>query len=280
MGDKGPAIDYRYYIEKVLPQIDRSARDDFEARWPRAKLGPTVGYGSLCGRRMLTLSALTGSGKTTALDLLAKRFAESEHDIDFAPPSRRAVADAIAIPTAQAALGKPIGAVSDRVERFRYTRAFAEMVPGGMASAISWVQYAAGDAIIVSEGIRGPVEIAYALSHCPRWRIVELCVDPITRLKRLSSRADGFDHTRTNGADLSFLPMGRRHEAIAGLDSGVISQAAVAIVASEAENYGLNPFYGADTSVNYRALIVDDMTPEAVVETLAQDLKAMQYAHD
>ena len=57
-------------------------------------------------------------------------------------PSRRELADWIAIPTAQALLGDPLALVSDRVRRFAYTRTFAEHVPGGMAAAFSWLRLA------------------------------------------------------------------------------------------------------------------------------------------
>ena len=71
-------------------------------------------------------------------------------------PSRREVADWITIPTAQVILDEPIQPVADRVQRFQYTRTFAEHVPGGQAAAFSWIQVSDGyHGLILSEGIRG-----------------------------------------------------------------------------------------------------------------------------
>ena len=63
-----------------------------------------------------------------------------------------------------------------------------------MAAAFSWLNLADEHASTpLSEGIRGENEIRYALSHFPRWRIVELALHPLTRLRRLSGRKESFD---------------------------------------------------------------------------------------
>ena len=108
--------------------------------------------------------------------------------------------------------------------RFSYTRSFAERVPGGMAAVFSWLYLADSFTdLIFSEGIRGENEIRYALTRFPAWQIVELTLDPLTRLRRLSERRDRFDRA-LGDADLSFLPCDLRDEAQAMLEAGEIER--------------------------------------------------------
>ena len=210
-------MDWReYYLREVYPRLDIPLAE----KYPTASLLARAGYRPLGDQALLMLVALTGTGKSTTLKQLRGRSSGSG---TAAIPSRREVADWIAIPTAQTLAGEPIVPLPDRRLRFAFTRKFAAHVPGGMAAAFSWLYLADEfDGLLLSEGIRGDVEIRYALGHFPRWQIVELSLNPLTRLRRLSGRRDEFD--RAGGrADISFLPIGLQREALALFKAGEIT---------------------------------------------------------
>ena len=250
-----------FYLEQVIPQLNIPLAD----LYPQVSLEHSHEHHSLASHPLLMLVALTGTGKTTTLKLLR----ETESLI----PSRREVADWIAIPMAQAMSGEAIRPVKDRVQRFRYTRSFAAQVSGGMARAFSWLNLA--DSVqgpILSEGIRGENEIRYALRCFPPWQIVELAIHPLTRLKRLSARNHHFD--RADGdADLSFLPFELQAEAAALLKSGLVSPKALAIVRAEAANYGLHPFAAGAQYQNYHRVEVDGYSPQQVADAVCAIMK-------
>ena len=251
-------MDWRdYYLREVHPRLAIPMAEQY----PLASLVQREGRRSLGEHTLLMLVALTGTGKSTTLDILRARLGGNGTSVI---PSRRELADWIAIPTAQALAGEPIEPIRDRRRRFAHTRRFAEQVPGGMAAAFSWLCLADDyDGLLLSEGIRGQNEIQYALENFPRWRIVELTLNPLTRLRRLSGRRDDFD--RAGGtADLSFLPRRLRREAGALLKAGEITAEALAIVKAEAANYGFDPFADGREYPNYHRLAVEDRSPDAV----------------
>ena len=251
-----------FYINEVYPQLDLSLKDDY----PHVSLVPVDGYDSLANRKLMMLVALTGTGKSTTFEKLAEISADRVSDTMQIIPSRREIADWISIPTAQVLLGEPIVKVKDRVQRFHYTRSFAEHVSGGMAGAFSWVNVSSDyQGRILSEGIRGDNEIRYALENCHGWQIVELALHPITRLKRLSSRDDVFDKAEGAG-DVSFLPKDMHNEARELLASGDITPKALTIMRAESESYGLLPFNEGDNYENYHCIHVDGLTPLQVAE--------------
>ena len=133
-----------------------------------------------------------------------------------------------------------------------------------MAAAFSWLNLADDfDGLLFSEGIRGESEIRYALEKFPRWQIVELTLNPLTRLRRLSGRSEEFD--RAGGtADLSFLPNEWQAEAEALFNAGEISAKALAIVRAEAASYGFNPFANTEAYASYHRVNVDCCTPNEV----------------
>ena len=145
----------------------------------------------------------------------------------------------ILIPTAQYLQGQPLRSVKDREQRFAHTRYFRDnFASGGTAEAFTWVRYQSKVRLTLSEGVRGTNEIAYALENT-RWRIVELWVEPITRLKRLSNRSGGFDHIAPSAVeDLSFLPESAIPDVRGMLETGDITPEAVAIIRAESRNYG------------------------------------------
>lgn len=253
-------IDWReFYLREVYPRLDIPLAE----KYPTASLSPRAGFRPLGDQALLMLVALTGTGKSTTLKRLRPRLGGAN-----VIPSRREVADWIAIPTAQTLAGEPLIPLPDRRLRFAYTRNFAEHVPGGMAAGFSWIHLADEfDGHLLSEGIRGENEIRYALSHFPRWQIVELSLNPLTRLRRLSGRRDDFD--RAGGrADISFLPSGLQREARALFKVGEITVEALAIVQAESVNYGFDPFADGSGYANYHHIDVDGMSPAEVAETV------------
>lgn len=255
-------MDWReYYLREVQPRLDLPLAE----KYPLVSLAAGDGRQALGQRALLMLVALTGTGKSTTLDTLRARLGGTGQGII---PSRRELADWIAIPMAQALAGAPIEPIRDRRRRFACTRRFAEQVPGGMAAAFSWLYLAANcDEGLLSEGIRGDDEIRYALAHFPRWRIVELTLNPVTRLCRLSARRDAFDRAG-GGADVSFLPRRWREEAKALVKAGEITAEALAIVKAEAANYGFDPFAEGRAHPNYHRVAVDGLSPGDVAEAV------------
>ena len=261
--------DRRFYLEQVYPQLNIPL-----TRYPHVGFEPSHGHHALAHHPLLMLVAFTGAGKTTTLDLL-RNMTEAAM-----MPSRREVADWIAIPMAQAMSGEAIRPVKDRVQRFHYTRRFAEQVSGGMAKAFSWLCLADKvQAPILSEGIRGENEIRHALGHFPQWQIVELDVHPITRLKRLSARNHDFDQA-SGAADLSFLPDELKAQAQALLKSGQISPKALTIVSAEAANYGIFPFTAGGRCRNYHRIQTDDCSPERVAAAVCAIMKETADANN
>ncbi len=257
-----------YFLDHVLPNHPQA--DAFIAKYPQVSLQPTATSQPLTQVPVLMLVALTGTGKSTTLNLLSAMRDSGELRFVDAIPSRREIADFIVIPTAQTLLGDSIQPVSDRVRRFYYTRTFAQHFSGGIAQAFSWLQleHPSGETII-SEGVRGETEITYALENCPRWRVIELTVDTLTRLKRLSSRDDKFDQAQ-GSVDVGFLPDDVQIDALLALNSGEISPQALTILRAEAENYDLTP--ANIHHEHYRCLRTDELTPEQVAEQVASVL--------
>lgn len=267
-------MDWRdYYLREVRPRLDMPLAQ----KYPLVSLDGGDGFRPLGEQALLMLVALTGTGKSTTLDRLRARLGGAGMGII---PTRRELADWIAIPMAQALADEPIEPIRDRARRFACTRRFAEQAPGGLAAAFSWLYLADGcDGILFSEGIRGHNEIRYALDHFPRWRIVELTLHPLTRLRRLSGRRDDFD--RADGSsDLSFLPRQLRREAKALVKAGEITAAALAIVEAEAANYGFEPFADGAAYPNYHRVEVEERSPDEVVEAILRIIKGAAREQD
>jgi len=260
---------YQYYMENVFPQVPDAVRADTLGRYPDVTLTDDANTGPLGERQVVMFVGLTGTGKSTTLAALHERAALQ---YTTAIPSRREITDLILIPCAQAVRGEPAAPVKDRERRFGYTRTFREQVaPGGAAAAFTWLRTSGEiDTLILSEGVRGPNEIEYALAHT-RWCVIELWVDPLTRLQRLSSRGGAFDRVaNADATDLSFLPEAARGRALALLAAGEITPAAVTTARAEASNYGGTPYDADNTMPRYRCLHIDDMTP-AQVAVAAED---------
>ena len=251
------------YLREVYPKLDLPLADQY----PLASLVPREGMRPLGAQPLLMLVALTGTGKSTTLDILRARYGDLATG---AIPSRRELADWVAIPLAQALANQPIAPINDRALRFAATRRFAEWAPGGMAEAFSWLHLADDfKGIPLSEGIRGPYEIGYALRSFPRWRIVELTLNPLTRLRRLSGRRDAFDQV-AGAVDVSFLPRELQAEAKSLVKAGEITAKALAIVKAEAANYGFDPFADGREFANYHRIAVDNRSPDEVAAAVTR----------
>lgn len=249
-----------YFIRQVLPRLGSRPLGGY----PAISLVPRADSRPLGDCALLMLVGLTGCGKSTTLAQLGAGTI----------PSRREVADCIAIPYAQSLAGEALQPVQDRARRFACTRRFAQAAPGGMAAAFSWLWLHRDAQIpLLTEGIRGDAELHFALSCFPRWRVVELALPPLQRLRRISGRRDAFDQV-DEAADLDFLPRELQDEARALLASGEINRRALAIVRAEARNYGLHPFAAGGDYPNYQRLDVVGMTPEVVTEAV-RDLLAL-----
>ncbi len=265
--DEGPTLNAREtYLRDVYPVLAPPVSE----RYPLVSLTPQAGYKPLGQQRLLMAVALTGTGKSTALDIVSRRLGGRGFGVI---PTRREVADWIAIPLAQHWAGEKLAPAPDRVKRFAYTRRFAQRVEGGMAAAFSWLNLADDyEGALLSEGIRGENELRYALRRFPNWRIVELALHPLARLRRLSARGEAFD--RAAGlADISFLPLELRDEAAALLRAGEISEQALAITRAEAANYGLQPFADGDAYRNYQRLDIDGCAPAQVADRIIEILQ-------
>ena len=80
---------------------------------------------------LLILVGLTGTGKTTTVNALRGV------GLNFSLlPNRREITDEFIIGYLQKLDGEPVAPVTDRTERFVYTRRFREMFAGGMAEAL------------------------------------------------------------------------------------------------------------------------------------------------
>ena len=158
---------------------------DAPAHWPATAELP-----------LLVLAGVTGVGKSTTLERLARRLP------CVLLPDRREIADRVVFPSVQDELGEPRHAVRDRVERFRLTARYRQLHSGGMAHALSRLRVdpAALDGLLVFDGLRGADELEWAIEHLPRACFLALDAPEPVRLARLLGRAEGFDHTDRVGA--------------------------------------------------------------------------------
>ena len=129
-------ITARYFIEHVLAQLSDKQIERFYDEYPHINFTPQASDVSVDELPILMLVALTGTGKSTTLEALSEI-----STIPYAGhlPTRRELADLIIIPTAQALLNEDITPITDRAQRFFYTRTFANPVDGGFAAAYQWL---------------------------------------------------------------------------------------------------------------------------------------------
>lgn len=260
-----------FYQQQVWPMLPASLADDLAQRYPNLRLQPEAGFSPLSQQRLLMVVGFTGTGKSTMLNALAGLREQGQIDYRDDIPSRREIADLVLLPAAQVWSGQPITPVKDRADRFRLTRIFSQHIePGGFSAVYRWLYYRDDLHLpLVSEGVRGQQEIAHVLQHSPNWRIFELWVDPITRLQRLSHRADAFDSVRDAAIDWSFLSDADAQLAQRLLEQGKISHKALLTVQAESANYGGQAFDPHNQTARYRFLRIDTLSPQLAAQQLA-----------
>jgi|UPI000693BC71 hypothetical protein len=151
---------------------------------------PSVTWRPIATRPLLVLVGVTGVGKSTTLEAL-RRVGLSFRLL----PDRRELTDLLLIPEAQRAAGEPVVPVTDRGQRFAYTRAYRERHPGGMAEALSslWIDVAQTPGLLLFDGLRGENEVIYAVQALPLAYFVMLDAPDVVRVIRLMGRQDPFD---------------------------------------------------------------------------------------
>lgn len=252
-----------YFLESVLPHLPEQQRRAFRQCYPSIRVTEEAGFVSLQSIQTLMLVALTGTGKSTTIKALSANH-PTLFDLNTLP-SRREIADFFVIPTVQAMLGENIQPVADRRQRFQLTKLFAENFDGGIASVYASLYCRADAKTLLSEGIRGHSEIEYGLQNCSGWHILELSLNPLIRLQRLSTRNDDFDQAESS-YDFDFLPPEFRETARNLYAQGRISTKALAIIQAEANNYSLLS-HDIDHA-RYNCLCIDDLTPQHICKEI------------
>ena len=200
---------------------------------------------------LLVLVGVTGVGKSTTLALL-----EAGDPPVRQLPDRRALADLL-ITKVQLDASEPLRPVTDRAERFDYTRRYRAQNPGGLAQALSqlWIDPARWPQPLCFDGLRGAEEVSYAAKHLPHARFAVLDAPDVVRVERLLGRGDRFDRLSTSptaatggalpgldvsGVDALFTPEEQLRLSALVTAGGVSAddlRAKIAIVISERQNY-------------------------------------------
>lgn len=172
---------------------------------PFYQLAPGLGVGcppspvwrAIAHCPLVILVGVTGVGKSTTLEALAAR-------LPFHPlPNRRQLTDDLIIAHLQRREGQPIQPVTDRTERFAFTRRYRELYPGGMGHALGqlWVeQRSAAEMRYVFDGLRGVNEVRVASQTLPAARFVVLHAPDAVRVQRLLGRGDSFDRVAADAS--------------------------------------------------------------------------------
>ena len=197
---------------------------------------------------LLILVGLTGTGKTTTINALR------DAGLDFTLlPNRRAITDEFIIKHLQELDNKPVMPVTDRIERFAYTRRFRELYSGGMAEALKLLivngqlSIVNENSLLLFDGLRGENEITHAINSLPEAKFLFLHAPNEVRVNRLLNRGDDFD--KVENADEV--------------------EAKWAIVQAERENYDPDATLGALKSLAPEQLIFADtteLTPDQIAE--------------
>ena len=145
--------------------------------------------------------------------------------------------------------------MTDRAERFDYTRRYRAQNPGGLAQALSqlWIDPALWPQPLCFDGLRGAEEVSYAAEYLPNARFAVLDAPDVVRVQRLLGRGDRFDRVAVparSGEDRPGLGVpgaetlfssAEEARLLALVDAGSVSaeelRAKVAIVVTERQNY-------------------------------------------
>lgn len=168
------------------------------ATLPYTELAPGVAVGSpapagwraLADCPLLIVVGVTGVGKSTTLGALTRQgFAHT------LLPNRRDLTDRLMIAMLQAEDGDPIAPVTDRQQRFAYTRRYRQRHSGGMSHALTqlWVEPRQAAGWLIFDGLRGENEVTHAAALLPHAYFVALHAPDGVRVRRLLGRNDTFD---------------------------------------------------------------------------------------
>jgi hypothetical protein len=142
---------------------------------------------------LIFVVGLTGVGKSSSLEGI-----QTQRNITILP-NRRQLTDRIIIPEVQRWDGSPTAPVTDRLERFEYTRRYREHHSGGVVHALEGYLEAtpvAFDTPVLFDNIRGADETRHAVNTFGNSRFIVLDAPPLERLKRMATRKDSFDQVR------------------------------------------------------------------------------------
>lgn len=139
------------------------------------------------------LVGVTGVGKSSTIEAL--RTLRPIHLL----PDRRQLTDEIIIPTVQAAAGEVLRPITDRTERFAYTRRYRQLHPEGMSYALAELTLPPASAdLLIFDGLRGANEVRSAAALLPSARFLFLDAPDAVRVRRLLGRGDAFDRVVTD----------------------------------------------------------------------------------
>lgn len=165
---------------------------------PFIQLADTLGAGTpspagwlpITERPLLILVGVTGVGKSTLLAELEA--AVPDHTL---LPDRRDLTDRLIIAAIQQADGLPPAPVTDRTQRFDYTRRYRQRYPGGMAHALAqlWLAPRRAAGLLIFDGLRGANEVTHAAALLPQAAFLLLDAPDRVRVQRLLGRNDAFD---------------------------------------------------------------------------------------
>lgn len=167
-------------------------------------VGPGLAYGNalpagwraISTQPLLILVGVTGVGKSTTLEYL------QQSSLRFSLlPDRRELTDQLIIGYLQTVDGLPVQPVTDRRERFAYTRRYHQHFPGGMSHALSQllIETSVHPGWLCFDGLRGEGEVAHAARTLPHAHFVVLDAPDLVRVQRLLGRSDRFDRISSAG---------------------------------------------------------------------------------
>ena len=150
---------------------------------------------------LVMLVGLTGVGKSHTIDELFNT------ELSFTLlPNRRELTDRVVIPEMQRAHGYKVKPVTDRLERFKYTRMYREAHPAGMVQALGQFlvdSLTINSFTLVFDNLRGFDEVKNAADRLANTRFVVFDAPAIVRLQRLLRRRDSFDQVSSSNISSS-----------------------------------------------------------------------------
>jgi hypothetical protein len=154
---------------------------------------------SLAELPLVIIVGVTGVGKSTTLSKLASSGLQYT-----LLPNRRELTDWLIIPHMQMLDGTPAHPVTDRRQRFEYTRRYRTCFPGGVSHTLTQLHIDLEQVrgTLFFDGLRGAEEVDHALQLLPHARFIVLHTPDAARVRRLLGRNDAFDRIEQRLPDL------------------------------------------------------------------------------